>query len=435
MATPTLVPAALAAAPRDGTAAIEGDAIRYSPDAGFAGVDRFTYTVEDGRGGTDTAQVSVAVTTAGTPPSPAEVERGTAGDDVMTLGPSATHVGLAGNDTYLASRAMQENTLHLIEDGAGATTVQIVEGAFIASALIAPEALELTFAGDATVRVLDATGVTFDVGGNVTTGQTGTRLDFPAFVEDVLGARVPASGFATGGPAITAGTATAQPPVAADDAATVAEDATVAIDLLANDSDPQGQPLTLDGIDTRATQGSVAPAGGGRVTYDPDGAFDFLEDGETATDSFAYTVSDPDGNTATALVTVTVEGVTPPPTATTVIDSPGIYDAAVAGETFGLRVDNGGVSGGAITNPDFGGTATIANFDPADDALLFLNEPGSTVTAAQIESEAGVAVIQDPIAETVSYIFEADPGVPGTEGATLTIEGVDDPDLLSIDVA
>jgi len=209
----------------------------------------------------------------------------------------------------------------------------------------------------------------------------------------------------------------------------------VAIDLLANDSDPQGQPLTLDGIDTRATQGSVAPAGGGRVTYDPDGAFDFLEDGETATDSFAYTVSDPDGNTATALVTVTVEGVTPPPTATTVIDSPGIYDAAVAGETFGLRVDNGGVSGGAITNPDFGGTATIANFDPADDALLFLNEPGSTVTAAQIESEAGVAVIQDPFAETVSYIFEPDPGVPGTEGATLTIEGIDDPDLLSIDVA
>jgi hypothetical protein len=52
--------------PLNGTAVVEGDAIRYTPAAGFTGNDAFTYTAADGRGGTDAAEVTVTVHTAAT---------------------------------------------------------------------------------------------------------------------------------------------------------------------------------------------------------------------------------------------------------------------------------------------------------------------------------------------------------------------------------
>ena len=47
----------------------------------------------------------------------------------------------------------------------------------------------------------------------------------------------------------------------------------------------------------------------GTFDYDPNGAFDDLAEGETATDGFAYTVSDGNGGVDTASVTITIDGV------------------------------------------------------------------------------------------------------------------------------
>jgi hypothetical protein len=44
-----------------GTATLDGGVVRYGPDAGFSGSDTFGYTIEDGHGGTATAQVVVTV--------------------------------------------------------------------------------------------------------------------------------------------------------------------------------------------------------------------------------------------------------------------------------------------------------------------------------------------------------------------------------------
>ncbi len=44
-----------------GTVAINGSAVIYTPDDNFNGPDSFTYTISDGRGGTDVASVSVSV--------------------------------------------------------------------------------------------------------------------------------------------------------------------------------------------------------------------------------------------------------------------------------------------------------------------------------------------------------------------------------------
>jgi hypothetical protein len=50
--------------PANGTIAIDGDEITYTPNAGFTGVDTFNYTIVDGKGGTDTATVTVNISAA-----------------------------------------------------------------------------------------------------------------------------------------------------------------------------------------------------------------------------------------------------------------------------------------------------------------------------------------------------------------------------------
>jgi autotransporter-associated beta strand protein/VCBS repeat-containing protein len=52
----------------------------------------------------------------------------------------------------------------------------------------------------------------------------------------------------------------------------------------------------------------ASPGGDGSFQYDPNGQFDHLGQGETATDTFTYTISDFAGQTSTATATVTIIG-------------------------------------------------------------------------------------------------------------------------------
>ncbi len=103
------------------------------------------------------------------------------------------------------------------------------------------------------------------------------------------------------------------PPIALDDAASLLEDnARLTIGsktLILNDSDAEGSPLVIVGVDDSDTIGTaVYDPDADTVVYDGRGLFEFLAEGETATDSFAYTIEDEDGNQATALVVVTITG-------------------------------------------------------------------------------------------------------------------------------
>ena len=137
----------------------------------------------------------------------------------------------------------------------------------------------------------------------------------------------------------------------ADPAFTTDEDTAFTTgNVLTNDSDPDEDTLTITGVDTTGTLGTVTDNGDGTFDYDPNGAFEFLATGETATDSFTYTIEDGNGETDTATVTITITGVTDAPLvqgqpATVFVDDNNI----VVGNTFQV----GGVyDGNLFSNTD-----------------------------------------------------------------------------------
>jgi regulation of enolase protein 1 (concanavalin A-like superfamily) len=86
-------------------------------------------------------------------------------------------------------------------------------------------------------------------------------------------------------------------PIAVADTATTPGDTAVSIPVLANDSDPNHRPLTIQSV-AQGANGSVAISGS-NVTYTPAQYW-------SGTDTFSYTIVNDVGATATATVTVTV---------------------------------------------------------------------------------------------------------------------------------
>ncbi|MDO8914776.1 MAG: tandem-95 repeat protein [Coriobacteriia bacterium] len=97
-------------------------------------------------------------------------------------------------------------------------------------------------------------------------------------------------------------------PVASNDATTCAEDTFARLNLLANDSDVEGDPLTV-ALVRGPTHGSVALAPSGDATYTP--AADF-----NGTDTFTYKASDGTTESAVATVTITITPLNDAPVAT-----------------------------------------------------------------------------------------------------------------------
>src|SRR5262249_2407941 len=89
-------------------------------------------------------------------------------------------------------------------------------------------------------------------------------------------------------------------PDAVDDRVTTPEDAPGSVNVLANDSDPNGDALTVTTLTPTAAHGTVSCTAAGVCTYTPNAGF-------FGTDSFDYTITDGNGgfDTATGHVTVT----------------------------------------------------------------------------------------------------------------------------------
>lgn len=173
------------------------------------------------------------------------------------------------------------------------------------------------------------------------------------------------------------------PPDAADDTATTDEDASVAIDVLANDADAGSSlnPASVTVVAAPANGGASVNTANGVITYTPDPDFN-------GSDSFTYTVDDLHGGTsAPRTVSITVTAVNDAPEAE--------GDAASTDEDTPLLIDVAGND----TDVDDGDAV-----DPATIVIVTLPADGSAVL------------------ETGEVRYTPDADFSGTDQFTYTIE-------------
>lgn len=136
------------------------------------------------------------------------------------------------------------------------------------------------------------------------------------------------------------------PPVAANDAATTITGSPVSVAVLANDSDVDGDALSVVAVSGGTLGTPTIAAGGVAVTYTPAGT-------QCGTDTVSYTVSDGRGGVATASVTVTISCTGTTTTHTTVTDFSACPDVALAGTRVGAAGD---VRLGGTVGDEFSGS-------------------------------------------------------------------------------
>jgi len=101
-------------------------------------------------------------------------------------------------------------------------------------------------------------------------------------------------------------------PDAVNDARSTSEDTAISSNVLTNDSDLEGNALTVTSAGTfNSARGAVVTLGAdGSFSYDPTGSAELqaLSAGASAVDSFSYTISDGKGGTDDATVSIAVAG-------------------------------------------------------------------------------------------------------------------------------
>jgi VCBS repeat-containing protein len=204
-------------------------------------------------------------------------------------------------------------------------------------------------------------------------------------------------------------------PVAAADTVAAAEDGASTLNLLGNDSDADGDALTLLSLDLTGASGNASINPDGTVSYVPAAGAQGLQAGQTMTDSFAYTIRDAAMATSTATVTVTVVGAADAPEAAddalTLAEDAGATD--VTAELLGndSDLDNGDALKATAVQAvsDKGATVSVA----ADGTVTY--DPGA-VFAALDEGETAT--------DTFTYTVTDSTGLTSTATATVTITGV-----------
>jgi VCBS repeat-containing protein len=165
--------------------------------------------------------------------------------------------------------------------------------------------------------------------------------------------------------------------LAADDTASTDEDSVLSIDasdLTANDQEFDGDEVAVVAVSGTSAAGASVSLANGAVSYDAGDIFQYLNDGETATDTFTYTVDDGKGGTDTATVTVTINGVNDAPVATPRINE--------------IHYDNAGTDTG-----EFIEVRVAADADVSGLALELYNGNGGTTYGSTAVS--GLAMTSD----------------------------------------
>lgn len=202
------------------------------------------------------------------------------------------------------------------------------------------------------------------------------------------------------------------PPDAADDNASVAEDSGAnVVDVLANDTDGNGDTLTVTGI-TQGAHGSVAN-NGTSVSYTPDPNF-------FGSDSFTYTIDDGHGETDTATVHVTVTNVNDPPVAageSYTIDQ----DTPLTVTAPGLLANDSDIDGDTLHAVSYSGGATAHGTlaGNADGSFTYTPNPGYAGSDSFTYRVSDGTVSSVPVVVTITIKDTQPPAITASLGTTM----------------
>ncbi len=369
----------------NGTVTLQANGeLLFSPAADFAGTSSFDYQISDPSGLTATATVSVNVSN--TNDNPVAID-----DSITTNEDQTVILNLLGNDTDV--------------DGDTLTVGSIDGTAISIGATVAVSNGQVTLRPDGQISFAPASNfnglTTFSYG--ISDGNGGTTTAIASVTVNPVN----------------------DAPLAIDDSASLNEDTSLTITPLANDSDPESDPLTIAAIDGQAVlPGDSINVTGGSVTLQADGSLIFTPSPDyNGSPDFGYTVSDGNGGTATATINLTVTAVNDAPvaspdSATTVEETPVTID---------LRGNDSDVDADPLSVVQIDGTAVSI---------------GSPVNVAQgvVALQADGTVIFTPTSNftgIASFDYQVSDGAGGvaTATATVTVTPVNDSPLAVDDSA
>ncbi len=208
------------------------------------------------------------------------------------------------------------------------------------------------------------------------------------------------------------------PPVAVDDTATTPEETPIDIDVLANDSDDDGDPLTVSLGSVAPTRGTVSVNQDGTIRYTPD-------EGEIGTDTFTYVANDGQVDSGEATVTVTITEVNDPPVLDGEVTATFSEDDPV--DTIDLLV--------GATDPDPDDSLSVVDL-----TLVSGDDAGITEDLANNELEIDPNAynsLAEGASEVIVYTYGITDGQGNTvtQTATITVNGVNDPPIANPDEA
>ncbi|MGB3532777.1 MAG: Ig-like domain-containing protein, partial [Microcoleaceae cyanobacterium] len=210
-------------------------------------------------------------------------------------------------------------------------------------------------------------------------------------------------------------------PIATEDNLQTSPQRPLTFDPLTNDTDPDGDDLTLESINT--------PPNNGEIVQNPDGTLTYIRDPNfTGVDSFTYIVNDGNGGTSTATVTIDINPDN---------DGDGILDAD------DLDDDNDGIPDSEEGNGDTDGDGVpdIFDLDSDNDGISDLNESGlSPEKIAELDTN-GDGVIDTPVGdngladdvETTPDSGELDLNGDGIADKPVDTDGDNIPDFQDLD--
>jgi VCBS repeat-containing protein len=351
----------------------------YDPDgafeflgAGESALDSFTYVASDSQGGSDTATVTIAVSGVNDAPVAIDDEALTDEDHAVSGNVLRFDFDVDVGDTRLVGAVNGEaaDVGATITLGSGALLTLLADGFF-------------TYDPNGAFEFLRAGQVAADSFTYVAVDSQGALSNAATVTVTLVGNN--------------------DAPVATDDSVTTDEDVAILIDVLANDTDVEGDTLNVSGF-TQGANGTVALVGG-VLSYTSTANFHGI-------DSFQYTVSDGVGGSATGLVTVTINSVNDAPVATD--------DSATTDEDLPVLIEV--LANDADVDGD---TLAIASFSD-----------GANGTVTQVGNDLRYTPNLD-FNGSDSFTYSVSDGAGGTDTAlvTITINAVNDAPVATVDSA